>query len=263
MKNVLTTVLGLIVAGSVWAQDGAKKEAEPKKPEEAAAKAGGELTDPKEILKKADDACKALKSVQYVGSFKGVGDAASQVPSAEGTVILEGWGPTGPSKFKFDVKAQRAGSTDVLEIQAGGDGNRFWVMDKGKKIAYEDLDPAVLGSFTRLLFPLSMNEYVHTTPFSDEMNGENQELKGTVKVGDEDCYEVSLKYANVPQEAHWFFSKKDFLPRRADRIRTTQDGKKITTTQVVTKLIVGPKFEKSPYTLELPEGFTKSEDFAP
>ena len=43
------------------------------------------------------------------------------------------------------------------------------------------------------------------------------ELKGSKKISGEDCYEIHVVYAseNAP-EATWYFSKKDFLPRRVE-----------------------------------------------
>ena len=70
-----------------------------------------------------------------------------------------------------------------------------------------------------------MAEYIHPRPFSDEINAEKAVMKGTTKVGDEECYQIHVVYRNARgAEAMWYFSKKDFLPRRVDRIRPGQDG---------------------------------------
>ena len=69
-------------------------------------------------------------------------------------------------------------------------------------------------------------------------------------------------YARGDQESVWFVSTKDYLPRRRDSI-FIRDGERQGTQIVLTSLEVDPKFTKSPFKLELPEGFTKTDDFAP
>ena len=111
-----------------------------------------------------------------------------------------------------------------------------------------------------------MIEFVHATPFNDEINGRSQELKGSVKIGDEDCYEIHVVYAadRAPQ-ATWAFSKKDFLPRR--RIdafpAALAGGQAGTTIKTITNLVVEPKLDEDAFKLKLPEGYTKTDDFAP
>ena len=139
----------------------------------------------------------------------------------------------------------------------------FYLVDKAAKKAYEDIDPAVIGTRGRVIPAIAMVEFVHPTPFSDEINGRSQELKGITKVGDEECFEIHVVYAAGNQESHWFFSTKDYLPRRRDSIFTGQDGQRQGRQVILTSLEVDPKFEKSPFKLVLPEGFTKTDDFAP
>lgn len=224
----------------------------------------GELTDPVEILKKADEASKAVDSVKYTGKAKGLGADEPKVPTVEGEVILHGYKNGRPEKVRYDAKVTAPGSSDVKEIVMGNDGNEYFLIDKSKKIAYVDIDPAVVGGSGRMVGGLTMLEYVHETPFSDEINADKRELKGSEKIGSEDCYHVWVSYGQQNQEADWYFSKKDFLPRRVDRKFPGQGTNPAGGRQlIVTSLTVAPKFEKDPFKLELPEGFTKSEDFAP
>ncbi len=224
----------------------------------------GALTDPTEILKKADDASKAVKFVKYTAEFKATGGDASRTPSVEGTVVLNGLKNGRPEKWHYDLKARLPGSEETRHVVAGTNGDEYFVLDSEKKIAYVDIDPAVLGSAGRYVQSATMLEYVHETPFTDEINGEKKELKGTTKIGDEECYEIYVKYAGQGQEANWFFSKKDFLPRRVDRKFAAREGAEPNVRQLtVTSLTVDPKFDNDPFKFELPEGYTKSDDFAP
>ena len=151
----------------------------------------------------------------------------------------------------------------MSEITVGSDGKTYFLIDAKAKKVYEDIDPAVVGTAGRSVGLLTMPEYVHPEPFSDEIKGAKQELKGSTKVGDEDCYEVHVTYTEGGQEATWFFSKKDFLPRRVDRFRQMPTGEKGSSQLIVTKLTVDPKLDKDPFKLIVPEGFTKIDDFAP
>jgi len=256
VKRMMAMLLGLGLASAAYAQTPGEKKPEAPK--------GGGLTDPVEILKKADEAAKAAKSVQYTASAKGLGTQAARTATVEGTVILLGWKNNAPEKWIVDAKAQRAGSSEANELVAGFDGNNYYLIDKPKKTMYQDMDQAVMGSGARLVQGLLMVEFVHPTPFTDEINADKQELRGTTKIGDEECYEVFVKYKGVNQQANWFFSTKDFLPRRVDR-RTPGPGgaEGGGTTLTVTKLAVQPKFEKDPFVVTLPEGYTKSKEFAP
>jgi len=225
--------------------------------------AGQDLTDPVEILKKADAASKAVDFIQYTASVKGEGAAESRVGKVSGTVVLKGRTSGGAAQYRYEAKVERPGSSDVNDVTVGSDGKAYYLINSKEKKVYEDIDPAVVGTAGRGVRALTMAEYLHPEPFSDEIKGKKQELKGSAKVGDEDCYEIHVTYTEGGQEATWFFSKKDFLPRRVDRFIQSPTGEKGSTQLIVTKLTVDPKFDKDPFKLTVPEGFTKIDDFAP
>jgi outer membrane lipoprotein-sorting protein len=177
-------------------------------------------------------------------------------------VILKGRTNSGAAQYRYEAKLKLPGSTDENDITMGSDGKTYFLIDAKAKKVYEDIDPAVVGAAARVR-ALNMGEYLHPEPFSDEINGKKQELKGTTKVGDEDCYEVHVEYSQAGLEATWFFSKKDFLPWRVDRFRQMPTGEKGETQLIVTKLAVDPKLDKDFFKLVVPEGFTKIDDFAP
>jgi len=228
-----------------------------------AAKKPGDLTDAVEILKKADAACKAVDFIQYTANVKGEGAAEKFVPKASGTAVLKDWGKNGPAQYRFEAKIEKPGSSDVAEVTVGSDGKTYFLIDAKEKKVYEDVDPTVVGTAGRGAGMLTMAEFVHPEPFSDEIKGFKQELKDSAKIGDEDCYQVHVTYTDGGQEAAWYFSKKDFLPRRVDRFRKMPTGETGSTSLVVTKLTVDPKIDKDPFKLVVPEGFTKIDDFAP
>jgi outer membrane lipoprotein-sorting protein len=250
MKRLMALALGIVLAAPAFASDEEKK-------------AGGDLTDAVEILKKMDAAAKAVNSVSYDVEFDATGDATKFVPTGKGSVLMSGWSGRLPEKFRIEVEAKKSGAEETRKLTGGSDGENYFLIDHAAKTAYEDIDPNVMGAGGQLLFAAMMIEFVHETPFTDEINGKNQELKGSEKIGDVDCYVVYLEYATAPQKATWYIGKQDFLPRRRIDHFDRQDMGKGDVRKTITKLVVDPKPEEDAFKLKLPEGFKKSDDFAP
>ncbi len=249
MRRTISVLLSLCMASAATGQEPGNKS--------------GALTDPIEILKKADAAARAVKAVKYKANFKGTGMGASRMPTVEGTVIISGWANGAPQKFRCEANVRRPGSSEVVEITVGSDGEEFYVVDHKAKKAYVDIDPEVMGTTGRPALLLRTLEFVHPSPFSDEINSDSQELKGSKKIGSEECYEVRVTYAGGRAEAIWHFSKKDFLPRARHDLFTTPSGDKGGQLRTITDLVVNPKFDKDPFKFSLPKGYTRTDDFAP
>jgi len=249
MKRAIGLALGvLLLAGVVRAEDD-------KKP-------AGDLSDPVEILKRMNDATKAVTTVAYDVEFDGTGDAGKFVATGKGSVILMGWTGQSAEKYRVDVEATKPGADKPRRVSAGADGENFYLIDHDEKKAYQDIDPAVVGSAGQLVFGSLVLEFVHPTPFDDEVNGKAHELKGTESVAGTDCYVVAVEYANG-QKATWCIGKEDFLPRRRiDHFDRPGMGKG-DVRKTITKLVVDPKLNDDSFKLNLPEGFTKVDDFAP
>ena len=125
----------------------------------------------------------------------------------------------------------------------------------------EDIDPAVMGRNARLIQGLIVRAFVSEEPFADELKSE-VELKGAESVGGEDCYQVSVK-SEGQGESVWFISKRDFLPRRRDRVLVNPAGEKATREVVLSNLVVNAPPAGEPFKAVVPEGFKKTDDFAP
>ncbi|UCE60681.1 MAG: hypothetical protein JSU63_02810 [Phycisphaerales bacterium] len=246
MKRTLCLLLVLGLAS-------AAVQADDKKP--------GELTNPLEILKKVDEACKAVNVVKYNAVAEGGGEFAARFGKIQATYVTEGWIQGGPEKYYADAKLTLPNTPEPVRITGGTDNDTFFIVDHANKIAYEDIDPAVMGpSGGMLLFGL-MGELTHPTPFSDEINGPRREFRGSQTVNGEECYEVHVVYAREgAPEGTWCFSKKDFLPRRRISHYTQQNG---TITKTISNLVIDPKLDKEAFKLKVPEGYTKTDDFAP
>ena len=80
---------------------------------------------------------------------------------------------------------------------------------------------------------------------------------------DASCWQIQVVY-RPNLEAVWFFSKKDYLPRRVERINTNPSGERGAAPQLtVAELKLDPKFKDDPYKLVVPEGYEKTDEFAP
>jgi outer membrane lipoprotein-sorting protein len=260
MRRLLCLTLGLWMVLPALAQDSKPKEEESQgKP---AAK-GDELKDPVEILRRADAATKDVKAVRYKGRVELDGVAKSRLPKVEGEVLLAGNGED-LERFRVEMRGEMPGGGKKINVIAGSDGNEFYVLDKETKKAYIDIDPGVMGPYApvqsaAVLFSVVMREFTHPRPFSDEINGDKQELKGTEKVGSEECYKIYVEYSGGLGKSNWYFSRKDFLPRRVDRLISGSQGEGSYST-IVLDLEVDPKLKDDAFKPEAPEGYEKTDE---
>ncbi len=259
MKRLLCVTLGLWLVLPALAQD-----SEPKQ-EESQAKPGKseELKDPVEILKKADAATKNVKAARYKGAVEVSGFLKSQLPEVKGEVLLAG-NSDDLERFRVEMRGEMPGNGDKIDVILGSDGNEFYAIDRTAKKAHIDIDPAVMGRFApsqraAVLLTLVMREFTHPRPFSDEINGDKQELKGFEKVGNEECYKIYVEYSGGLGKSNWYFSRKDFLPRRVDRLLSGPQGEGSYST-IVLDLETEPKIEDDAFKPSVPEGYEKTDE---
>jgi outer membrane lipoprotein-sorting protein len=245
-------VLGVLAAGWVGAQEPpAQAPAKEQQPEAI------------EILKKVDAATKAVDSVRYKATSVPSGPAAAGAASSEGTVVMEGWTGRGPQRFRVDARMKRPDDPAPVEMSAGGNGDEYFLIDRSTKKAYVDMDPNVLGRSGQRLMGLMMLEFVHDKPFDDELNANVVKLLGKEVVEGEECYKIEIGYGGGQGTTTWFFSTKDYLPRRRIQPFRNREGAEGTVERTISALEVAPKLDASIFKLQLPEGFQKIDDFAP
>lgn len=213
------------------------------------------------ILKRADNATKAVTLVRYDAKWKGTGWAESRTWKLQGTVIANKKTDDKPQVFLIVMTALAPGSSEERGYTAGSDGTDFFLIDSKDKLVYEASTRNDLGQGGRIAQSLAMIEFVHPTPFTDELTGQKALLLGTETVGGEECDHVFVVYANG-LEAEWYFSKRDNLPRRVDRIVKNAEGEKAKRILTITNLVVDPQLPEDTFTVKVPEGFKKTEGLA-
>jgi hypothetical protein len=141
------------------------------------------------------------------------------------------------------------------------------LIDPQAKIAYQDMDPAVLGADSRNLQRVILPEFSADEPFKEALEAESVEIAGSESVAGEDCHRVTVKTGEPsPAAVDWYISKKDYLPRKVVRTynnRSDPEGSPGTTELTISQLVVNPKLKADPFKLVLPSGFKKTEEFAP
>ena len=214
-----------------------------------------------EFAKKTADALLAAKVVIYKASYTPTGWVAKEVPSVEGTATVGDQSKNKIDAFMVNVKIRKTDSEDVVELSAGSDGNEYFLIDAKAKTCYKDLDPAVLGAQGRNLQRIVLRDFAAPEPLANVIKSGEIELRGDVKIGSEDCRELYMKHRDTGT-AVWAVSKKDFLPRKVTRLIKNDQGE-ATTELLISDLVVNPQFVKSPFEMVCPEGFKKTDDFAP
>ncbi|MEK6642913.1 MAG: redoxin domain-containing protein [Planctomycetota bacterium] len=220
--------------------------------------------DAKEIVKAADDATKEVQGISYDAESFGEGALADQSPHIKGSFKLKKpkssmlgaltGGSIPPMRCEGTLK--RPGGEEVVKFRVATDGKIAYAIDDDKK-TFTKADMPEGAQSLRAGLALLFQEYAHPTPFSDELKGERK-YEGIKNVGDEECHVIYVTYSGGQGEARWYFSKKDSLPRRVDRVVKRDDDVGTRVLQI-TNVEVDPEFKKGTFKLKLPEGYKERE----
>ncbi len=224
-------------------------------------KKAGEPRDAREILREADAAARRIQSARYTFEFA---PSATGAPMITGTAILGSGSAEGPKTFYMDLRIRQPTSPEARHVTLGSDGETTYAIDHARRTVYADRNPAVLGSFVPTVRQVALIEYVHPAPFRDEIEAEKAELRGRTRINEEECWEIAVKYKGATAEAVWFFSVRDSLPRRVDRILSPPDGGEMLRARlVVLSLEPDPRLDPEIFRLKVPEGYTRTGEPAP
>ena len=222
-----------------------------------------ELTDAMEILKRADQALKRVDLVSYRGVFKSTGWMARRSPTVSGTVIVSGKDPESPKKYRLAVDVRLATGESYKDLIIASDSRLHYLIDPEAKTAYVGCGRSMTGPRGVTSMAIALPHFTHPNALLDEMSMDLATLIGSATIGGVDCYEIQLQNATDMGEILWWFSKKDFLPRRRQIVLVNTKFQEATMDLVLTELQVDPKFDKDPFGFVLPEGYTRKDEPAP
>jgi peroxiredoxin len=230
---------------------------------------GGDEPDAMEVLRQADKAAKALTAASYEAECLGEGDMAGRVAHVKGTVLVKErrrsllgrivGGVDRPQSMRIEAEMLKPGAKKGQKIKVATDGERVYRIDEENEVFTTGTVPgaeSLLAPATRLF----MLEYVHPTPFKDELNGKSAKYEGRKEIGGVECHVVFVVYAN-DSESRWYFGTQDYLPRRVDRLVKDDDQEGAVVLQV-TKLNTSPQFGQDDFKLSRPKGYEKKEYLA-
>ncbi len=251
MKRTICLMLGLCLTGFIFAEEEASDDAR--------------SAEALEILNKADQKIKSIHAVRYTVSSTATGSALRFISPAEGDAVMIGWAESlrMPEKFWVHLKTSNPESEEETELTSGGNGDTFFIVDHGTKKAYEDMDPAVMGSAGGTLQNFGMREFVHNAPFEDELSAEKIEMLGTETVGGEECFKIHITYSEGRGESTWYFSKEDYLPRQRVRHFDIPNIGEGSLSVTIANLEIDPQIDADMFKLTLPDGYEQIDDFAP
>lgn len=219
--------------------------------------------DPKEIMARADEATRNVTLISYDAEFVSGGWLTSRVPmNIIGKVIQGPRSKYNLEKFYAEIKLKSAKSDEIKECTVGSNGDVYFLIDPKTYTAYEDMDPAVLGAQSRNYQRVIMREFSVEDPFGDEIKADTIKFLGTSKIGNEKCYDIHVLIGDS-SDAVWSISQNDYLPRKVRRIHKNQKGEEGSIDLTLTNLVVNPTFNHDPFTLQVPHGYKKTDEFAP
>lgn len=208
------------------------------------------------ILKRAEAACRALTSIRYSVRTERPGATGAQRNLIDGTVLVRGWKGEHPERFRYEMRVYPKIDAPK-DIILGYDGEVYYAIDPQAKTVTAGPTPDGFGSLGLHWKRFGVDEFVRPRPFEDEIIARQAEYRGVLMLGDEECESVFVRYASAEQEAVWYFSKKDFLPRRVDRKLRSRDGATLDHQWVITNLKLDAHAGDEAFKLKVPEGFTR------
>ncbi len=219
------------------------------------------------ILEQSVEAVKKVNFARYNGEFTSTAWIRQWVPDVKGKAAIGEVSKYDVPRFRCDVEMTPPAKPDAEEkpkmqrLTAGSDGDSYYLIDSDEKIMYVDMDPAVLGSNGGGIQRLLMGVLVDKEPYADELKADTIEKRDDAKVGSVPCYHIYTK--SDDGEANWFISKSDLLPRRVERIYKNGKDEVGTIDLTISDLEYSSKMDLKPFRVIVPDGFKKTDDFAP
>lgn len=210
--------------------------------------------DAREVLRQAQDAIPAIKTVRYEAKGQADGWLTQRVAAMEGVVTLMAAPGEPTPKLRVDAQAIPPGQTQPVTLHLTCDDTFVTVAEHGQRVFLRRALPigdSLLNSAAAIL----VRELASEKPYEREAEAGSLEYVGTEAVGGVECDVVHAVLAGDEGEVRWHFARADHLPRRVQRfVRNGQGVASITTS--IAKLEVNVDIGATTFQLERPAGFT-------
>jgi len=216
----------------------------------------------RELVKTAAAALKDVQRVTYKAEYDATNWIKTFVPRVTGEVILGQEREYELVEFSCDVTVRGRESAEESRFRAGCDGDQFFLIDPETRTMHRDMDQAVLGSNSRSIQRVVLEDFSSSEPLKELIEAEIVESRGTHTVDGHLCRRVYVK-TKEGQEQVWSFSEIDHLPRHVERMWKNQQEEPGSTLLTLTHLNVNPRLEGQAFNPAVPEGYTKTDEFAP
>lgn len=217
------------------------------------------------LLKRVDEATRAVKAFSYEAEFRGEGPYADRAPRLRGTLNARQarrrfFFGGGKDAMRFQGELLEPGADEARRFDVATDGRIIIGIDHQRKLftygSYAKAKPLL-----QPMSPLFMREFFHPTPFRDEITGKVARLEGIETIGGVPCDVVYVVYRN-DTESRWYFGREDALPRRVDRLLGPK-GKLGAIVLSIADLSIDPEFDKEVFRPKRPQGYDKRQFEAP
>lgn len=213
-------------------------------------------SDVMQILRAADAATKAVRSVSYQGEFHAEGELSTLFASSTGRVTMRkrrrallgiqlGY-KASPTRVEGFAVGRGAGEKTQFDICVSG--HDVWLIDHDRRSCLAGTLPQAPVPY-RPARNLVMREYEVGRPFGDEIKARVLRHEGIVEVGDVPCDVIYVLYRNQ-SESRWCFGREDHLPRRVERMG--DNGKTVLT---LTDVSIEPLIADDTFAPACPEGY--------
>jgi len=221
-----------------------------------AAPGAGEAVDPQAVLNDAISALKALRTVRYEATGRVEGVLAAQMSNISGTVTMVAVPGADFPKVRIDAQVTRPKETTSQRVELASDGKTIMLVDHGQR-TYAKLDLPAGQSLLSHVIGLFVSDFTSRAPLEREARATTLRYVGRERAGKDECDVIHALFPTENVESRWWFSRKDHLPRRIQRVINSPLGP-TTLTISITSLDTVPTFREEDFRLEKPDGFTET-----
>lgn len=221
----------------------------------AVAASAQDAPDVKAILKKVDETTKAVKAISYKATATGEGDLKDRLPKTEAVIRMQAKGDKESDDFAplthMELSFTPPGASEPRKLIVVTDGTELIRINAtDRKFARGKLPEAqrLMPEVTRFV---TMIEFMHPTPFSDELNADTTKYEGKKSINGAECHVIHVVYSGGQGEARWYYGVQDNLPHRVDRIAPAA------WTLELAEVDAAPKLTPETFAVKPPEGFAE------